>query len=89
MNDFEQLWGRITALSGQTFHTKRGIPFTYYATSSSVVLHNTDRMLPKGQFVEALSRFPISGPGELQDLQGPSYMYAILTDPRVRESQVR
>jgi hypothetical protein len=30
----------------------------------------------------------VSGPGALQDLQGPSYVYAILTDPRVRESQV-
>jgi hypothetical protein len=31
---------------------------------------------------------PGSGPGDLQDLQGPSYVYAILTDPRVRTSHV-
>jgi hypothetical protein len=88
MNDFEQVWGRITALSGQTFHTKRGIPFAYDATSSSVALRNTERSLPVGHFKKALDRFPVSGPGDLQDLQGPSYLYAILTDPRVRESQV-
>jgi hypothetical protein len=29
------------------------------------------------------------GPGQLQDLQGPSYLYAILTDARVRSALAR
>lgn len=86
MIDFDQMWSRITRLSGEPFHTKTGIPFAYDATASSVALRNTERMLPRGQFEEALSRFPVSGPGELQDLQGPPYVHAILTDPRVREA---
>jgi len=89
MDDFQSVWARITSLSGETFHTKTGIPFSYDAAGSSVVLRNTERNLPRSQFRQALARFPISGPGDLQDLQGPSYMYAILSDPRVRESQLR
>ena len=43
----------------------------------------TNRLLPRSQFARAFERAPLGGPGQLQDLQGPSYLFAILTDPRI------
>jgi len=78
-----EVWARISALAGETFTTKTGRPFAYDSDARAVHLRNTNRSLPRAQFEAALERFPVSGPGELQDLQGPSYIYAILTDRRV------
>jgi hypothetical protein len=55
----------------------------YSIIGSSLLPSTTNRMLPRSQFEEALKRLPVSGPGELNDLQGPSYLYAILTDHRI------
>ncbi|MGA2531041.1 MAG: hypothetical protein ABSG36_18015 [Acidimicrobiales bacterium] len=76
------LWARIYAQQGEVFYQKRGQPFTYSVISTSLLPSTTNRMLPRSQSEEALGRLPVSGPGELNDLQGPSYLYAILTDPR-------
>jgi hypothetical protein len=37
-------------------------------------------------FRRALELAPFPGPAVLQHLQGPSYMYAIVMDPRIRAS---
>jgi hypothetical protein len=81
--DFPEVWSAIVALAGETFRQKRGQPFTYVVTGSTLRPNTTNRNLTKGQFEKAFLRLPIDGPGGLQDLQGPSYLYAILTDPRI------
>jgi len=43
-----------------------------------------NRALPKSQFAKALDLLQASGPSDFQHLQGPSYMWAILNDARVR-----
>jgi hypothetical protein len=83
MNEFAEVWQRITDLQGQTFHQKTGRSFTYTVTYGSVVPSTANRQLARSQFARAYERGPLRGPGQLQDLQGPSYLYAILTDPRV------
>ena len=83
MTGFDAVWHRIVALQGQTFHQKTGKPFRYRVPGNSVVPSTTNRQLPRSHFARAYERAPIAGPGQLQDLQGPSYLYAILTDPRV------
>lgn len=81
MQDFESVWQRITALAGQEFRQETGRAFTYQVTPGAVVPSTTNRMLPRGQFKEAFQRMPVSGPGRFSALQGPSYLYAILSDP--------
>jgi hypothetical protein len=81
------VWARICACEGEVFYQKRGQPFTYSVVGSSLLPSTTNRMLPRSQFVEASTRLPVSGPGELNDLQGPSYLYAILTDQRITGSR--
>ena len=71
---------RIVALEGEEFRQKRGRPFRYAISGSSLIPSTTNRQLPRSHFARAYERSPLNGPGQLQDLQGPSYLYAILTD---------
>lgn len=80
---FDLVWGRIVRAEGEPFHQKTGRPFTYSVVHGSVVPSTTNRILPRSHFLEAYRRAPVKGPGQLQDLQGPSYLFAILADPRV------
>ena len=83
MIGFDTVWQRIVALEGESFRQKTGRPFQYRISGTSLVPSTTNRLLPRSQFARAFDRAPLRGPGQLQDLQGPSYLFAILTDPRV------
>jgi hypothetical protein len=86
MSGFDDVWQRIVTLRGETFRQKRGKPFTYMVSGDSLTPSTTNRQVPRSHFAEAFARLPVDGPGQLQDLQGPSFLFAILTDPRVRAS---
>jgi len=83
MDKFTPVWDRIAGLAGSEFRQKTGRPFTYTVTGIAIVPSTTNRLLARTQFQKAYERSPLQGPGQLQDLQGPSYLFAILTDPRV------
>lgn len=83
MTDIHNTWAKITQMAGTEFHTKTGKAFSYDISGNMVSLKNTNRSLPRSHFERALERMPVSGPGQLQDLQGPSYIFAILSDPRI------
>jgi hypothetical protein len=52
-----------------------------------VVPDRTIQHIPRSHFVKALGLVPLSGPGAIQTLRGPSYIFAILMDPRIRQSE--
>lgn len=85
---FDDVWPRIEAHAGEEFRTIRDKPFSYNIRGSSVVPRpgkgaETNRLLPRSHFQKAWERRPLSGPGQIHDLQGPAYVYAILTDSRI------
>lgn len=79
----DDVWARIERHQGELFRQKRGGEFTYRIAYGAVLPDRTNRQLPRSHFEKAFERLPVEGPGELQDLQGPSYLYAILTDSRI------
>jgi hypothetical protein len=83
MDNFTPIWARIAANAGSEFRQKTGRQFTYSLVGNAIVPSTTNRMLARTQFQKAYQRSPLHGPGQLQDLQGPSYLFAILTDKRV------
>ena len=83
MDSFETIWRRIEQLQGSEFLQKTGRTFAYTVEDANVLPSTTNRRLPKGDFRKAYERGPLHGPGALNDLQGPSYLWAVLTDPRV------
>lgn len=84
--EFDQVWARIVRLAGSEFRQKTGRRFTFSIRGGALSPDTTNRLLARSQFERAYYRRPLKGPGQLQDLQGPSYLYAILTDPRVNGS---
>ena len=83
--DVEQKLRLIRSLAGHTFNTKKGRPFTYEMHRDTVNTSRTDYPLPLSEFRKVLGLVPLEGPGEInQTVRGPSYIWAILHDPRVR-----
>ena len=81
---FTTIWARVKQHAGEEFLTKTGKSFSYdFTTGAVTVTEHRIEQLPKSHFEEAFRRMPVSGPGELQDLQGPSYIYSLLTDSRI------
>ena len=83
----EEVWAQIEDLQGQEFRQKRGGRFSYKVVGGHVVPDRTNHQIPRSQFAKAFERWPVAGPGELQDLRGPSYLFAILSDHRIVTSR--
>jgi hypothetical protein len=81
--EFDRVWQNIVDHAGKDFRQKTGRTFTYTLDGNAVRPSTTNRRLPRSEFEKAYQRAPLSGPGRLQDLQGPSYLWAILTDERI------
>jgi len=82
--NFAEVWSRIESHAGEEFTQIRGGTFRYSIVGSSLRPDRTNRRLPEAQFEEALRLVPFRSTTELQRFQGPSYIYAILMDPRIR-----
>jgi len=85
VRDITEIWERIKAHQHEEFVTKRGLSFTYEVRGNRLV---TDRPseypIQATEFEKALAVMPVPGPGRLRHLRGPSYIWAILHDPRIR-----
>lgn len=82
-------WKRIEQHAGEVFTTVRGKEFIYSVgggpTPWYVTLDHLRRNIPRGHLSHALDAWPVDGPGKLPPVAQPSYVYAILSDPRIRE----
>ena len=82
----DQVWERIRKLAGEEFRTKEGLPLTYSIDGDTFTPSRTDYAIPKGDFAKALELVPFFGPGAINELvRGPSYIWAVLHDKRVRQ----
>jgi len=80
----DALWARIKANEGQTFRQIRGKEFSYMVIGSSVIPSTTKQNIPRSHFAEAVTLMPLRDTVPLQHLRGPSYLFAILMDQRIR-----
>ncbi|MCW8137960.1 MAG: hypothetical protein KIT58_03555 [Planctomycetota bacterium] len=78
------VWDRLRRHQGEVFRQITGGDFTYVVESDKVVPSRTDWLFPKKQIAEAVSLMPIESTVPLQHLYGPSYLYAMLMDGRIR-----
>lgn len=80
-----ELWSTLERLEGEEFHQIRGKAFTYSLSGDGLRPSTTDWVIPKHHFAEALDLVPLKNTVPVQHLYGPSYIYAVLMDPRVRD----
>jgi hypothetical protein len=84
MISFEEVWQRILSHAGEEFTQIRGGKFTYEVGSGSIKPDRTNQNIPKSQFQEAISFVPLENTVPVQHLRGPSYIFAIMMDERIR-----
>ena len=84
--DFGEVWTRIQSHAGEVFVQIRGGEFTYVAHDGYIVPDRTNQNLPRAHFEEAFELVPLEDTKAVQHLRGPSYLYAILMDRRIRRS---
>jgi len=85
MPTFEEIWKRIEAHAGEDFRQKRGQVFSYKVTGGSLTPSTTTWNIPRSQFEKAYALVPLEGPGDINHLHGPAYIYSILMDDRIRQ----
>jgi hypothetical protein len=81
----EDMWRRVKAHAGAQFQQIRGGVFTYKVEDEHVVPDRTNQRIPKSHFERALGFVPLADTVSIHDLRGPSYIYAILMDRRIRQ----
>jgi hypothetical protein len=85
MATFDTIWARIELNSGERFVQIRGGEFIYEVVAGHIVPNRTNQQIPKSHFEEAFSLVPLDNTVPIQHLRGPSYIYAILMDQRIRK----
>ncbi len=80
----EVIWERLRRHQGETFMQIGGNEFTYSVEQDRIIPSRTDWFFPRNQIAEAVSLMPVANTVPLQHLYGPSYLYAMLMDPRIR-----
>lgn len=86
MITFEEIWNRIVFHAGEDFHQIRGGVFNYTIDGNSVALDRTNQTIARSHFKEASGLVPLKNTLAVQHLRGPSYIYAILMDKRIRKA---
>ena len=85
IRNIEIVWGRIRAHGGEVFHQIRGKAFYYQVMNGYLRLSTTNQNIPQSDFEKALAFVPLENTVPVQHLRGPSYIYAILMDKRIRQ----
>ena len=79
------VWDRIISHAGKTFTQIEGGTFTYTVESANVIKPDrTDQNIAKSVVEDALAFVPLKDTVSVNHLRAPSYLYAILTDDRIR-----
>jgi hypothetical protein len=83
---FEHVWGRILRHQGATFAMARRGTLTYHVDGDLLQTDRKGGRVHISQFRNAMVMMPVSGPKVLNDadIWGPSYVYAIMMDDRIR-----
>jgi hypothetical protein len=85
MINFDGVWRRILANVGEDFETIKGLPFSYEIDGEVLHPSRTNYNIPRSQVMKAFELVPFDGPGVINNtVRGPSYVWAILHDPRIR-----
>ena len=82
------VWERVVRHQGDEFQTVRGLPFTYEVQGTSGIWfyrkgHRINRRLARSELESALRKSPLHSPADLKEFQDPSYLFGLLTDPRI------
>ena len=83
--NINNVWKKINLHAGETFRTVKGIPYDFHVEGEYIRLHNTNWSIPRIDVEKALL---VKDPSVLKfqrlGFQGPSYLFGIITDARIK-----
>ena len=82
---FDVVWGRIVEHAGEAFHQTKGGLFHYAIQGNTVLLDRVRQRITRALLEEAYGLCPLRDTTPVQHLRAPSFLYAILMDPRIRK----
>lgn len=84
----ESVWQRIKNHQGEEFRTAKQLPFTYALEGTGIWFfrdgRRINRKLTRTQVEVAIARCPLTRTTEIKDLMDYPYLFALLTDARIR-----
>jgi hypothetical protein len=87
-NIAESVWRRIESHQGEEFKTVTRLPFTYAVEGAGIWFfrdgRRINRKLTRTQVEAAIARCPLTSTTEIKDLMDYPYLFALLTDARIR-----
>lgn len=83
MTNIEIVWSKIKEYEGETFSQIRGGVFTYKIHGNYILPDRTNVQISKKHIEKALVHYPLQNTVRIQNLRGPSYIYAIIMDERI------
>ena len=89
--EFEEIWKRIIQYQGEYFTTVTGIAFLYKVSGSLLLPLHITSAVPKESFIKAYQLGSIRSVAHLREnnIAMPSYVYAIMTDERIRSPRMQ
>ncbi|ACB84183.1 hypothetical protein [Natranaerobius thermophilus] len=76
----------LITYEGESFQQKRGKQFTYKVKGNSIVPDTTKYPIPIKDIIKGLNRGQVTRVADLKDLRGSSYIYALVTDKRIKDN---
>ena len=85
--DFETIWSRILAHQNENFYTTGKTPMllVYHIVGNKLCHNRTAACIYKSQIEKAWNLHPQSTADLQKKVRGPSYIYAILSDSRIKD----
>jgi hypothetical protein len=85
---FDEVWGRIVAHAGETFHAHNGQGFTYKISGDKFYTSAPEQTIGKADFEHAYGMVPVHK-DTLDDkiVKGPAYVWEVLHDKRVSKGE--
>ena len=85
-NDIDRVWANICKHEGEVFYTVRNKAYTYVVKDNYILIKNDSRKrITKTNFEMALQiQNPTSSKIGNAGIWGPSYIYGIITDSRIK-----
>ena len=84
--NFETIWKNIQLHEGETFHTKRGIAFSYRVYKDYILINDDKRRRATKNAIKASLAIVNPSPSKIQKagIWAPAYIWGIITDQRIR-----
>ena len=85
---FKEVWGRIVAHAGETFHAHDGHEFTYKIEGDNFQASTPSQTINKTNFEHAYQMIPTHKDTlDEKIVKGPAYVWEVLHDKRISTGQ--